>query len=204
MARAAATSSRACSRRCAPRASCAGDRVAGFVPNMPETIVAMLAAASLGAVWSSCSPDFGVAGRARPLRPDRAQGALHRRRLPLRRQAASTASRASPRSCRSCRASQRVVVRALRRRAAATCALPREGAAAGGFHRALHAASRSSSRGCPSTTRSTSCTPRAPRARRSASCTARAARCCSISRSISCTPTSSRATGCSTSPPAAG
>ena len=39
-----------------------GDRVAGYMPNMPETIVAMLAAASLGAVWSSCSPDFGVRG----------------------------------------------------------------------------------------------------------------------------------------------
>ncbi|MEX2649661.1 MAG: acetoacetate--CoA ligase [Alphaproteobacteria bacterium] len=40
----------------------AGDRVAGFLPNMPETIIAMLAAASLGAVWTSCSPDFGVQG----------------------------------------------------------------------------------------------------------------------------------------------
>lgn len=39
-----------------------GDRVAGFMPNIPETIVAMLAAASLGAVWSSCSPDFGFQG----------------------------------------------------------------------------------------------------------------------------------------------
>ncbi|MDP2620023.1 MAG: acetoacetate--CoA ligase [Hyphomicrobiales bacterium] len=39
-----------------------GDRVAGFLPNMPETIVATLATASIGAVWSSCSPDFGVAG----------------------------------------------------------------------------------------------------------------------------------------------
>jgi len=39
-----------------------GDRVAGFMPNMPETIIAMLAAVSLGAVWSSCSPDFGVKG----------------------------------------------------------------------------------------------------------------------------------------------
>ena len=39
-----------------------GDRVAGFVPNMPETIAAMLATASLGAIWSSCSPDFGVQG----------------------------------------------------------------------------------------------------------------------------------------------
>ena len=40
----------------------AGDRVAGFVPNIPEAIIAMLATASLGAVWSSCSPDFGVKG----------------------------------------------------------------------------------------------------------------------------------------------
>ncbi len=39
-----------------------GDRVVGFVPNMPESIIAMLAAASLGAIWSSCSPDFGIKG----------------------------------------------------------------------------------------------------------------------------------------------
>ncbi|MCG8692822.1 MAG: acetoacetate--CoA ligase, partial [Minwuiales bacterium] len=39
-----------------------GDRVAGFMPNMPETMMAMLAAASLGAIWSSCSPDFGIKG----------------------------------------------------------------------------------------------------------------------------------------------
>jgi acetoacetyl-CoA synthetase len=40
----------------------AGDRVVGFMPNMPETIIAMLAATSLGATWSSCSPDFGIKG----------------------------------------------------------------------------------------------------------------------------------------------
>lgn len=39
-----------------------GDRVAGFMPNMLETVVAMLATTSLGAVWSSCSPDFGIKG----------------------------------------------------------------------------------------------------------------------------------------------
>ncbi len=39
-----------------------GDRVAAYMPNMPETVIAMLAATSLGAVWSSCSPDFGVQG----------------------------------------------------------------------------------------------------------------------------------------------
>jgi acetoacetyl-CoA synthetase len=40
----------------------AGDRIAAMMPNMPETVAAMLAAASLGAVWSSCSPDFGEQG----------------------------------------------------------------------------------------------------------------------------------------------
>ena len=39
-----------------------GDRVAGFLPNMPETVIAMLAVTSLGAIWSSCSPDFGING----------------------------------------------------------------------------------------------------------------------------------------------
>uniref|UniRef100_A0A832ED84 Acetoacetate--CoA ligase n=1 Tax=Desulfacinum infernum TaxID=35837 RepID=A0A832ED84_9BACT len=39
-----------------------GDRIAGFVPNMIETVVAMLASVSVGAVWSSCSPDFGIKG----------------------------------------------------------------------------------------------------------------------------------------------
>ncbi|MGH8117412.1 MAG: acetoacetate--CoA ligase, partial [Rhodanobacteraceae bacterium] len=39
-----------------------GDRVAGYLPNIPETIIAMLATASLGATWSSASPDFGVNG----------------------------------------------------------------------------------------------------------------------------------------------
>ncbi len=39
-----------------------GDRVVGFLPNMPETVIAALAASSLGAIWSSCSPDFGNQG----------------------------------------------------------------------------------------------------------------------------------------------
>ena len=40
----------------------AGDRVAGYMPNMPETIIAMLATTSIGAIWSSASPDFGAQG----------------------------------------------------------------------------------------------------------------------------------------------
>ena len=39
-----------------------GDRVVGMMPNLPETVIAMLATTSIGAIWSSCSPDFGVAG----------------------------------------------------------------------------------------------------------------------------------------------
>ena len=63
-----------------------GDRVVAYMPNIPETIAAFLATASLGAVWSSCSPDFGARSRRRPLRADRAEGAADGRRLPLRRQ----------------------------------------------------------------------------------------------------------------------
>ena len=39
-----------------------GDRVAGYMPNIAETVIAMLATTSIGAIWSSCSPDFGVRG----------------------------------------------------------------------------------------------------------------------------------------------
>ncbi len=39
-----------------------GDRVAGFLPNLPETVIGILAANAIGAIWSSCSPDFGVQG----------------------------------------------------------------------------------------------------------------------------------------------
>ena len=39
-----------------------GDRVAGLLPNMAETVVSMLATSSIGAIWTSCSPDFGVQG----------------------------------------------------------------------------------------------------------------------------------------------
>jgi acetoacetyl-CoA synthetase len=59
-----------------------GDRVAAFLPNIPEAIVAMLATASLGGVWSSCSPDFGtdaVLDRFGPVEPKvlvAARGAL--------------------------------------------------------------------------------------------------------------------------------
>ena len=49
-----------------------GDRVVAYLPNIPETIIAFLACASIGAVWSSCSPDFGfrsVTDRFRQIEP---------------------------------------------------------------------------------------------------------------------------------------
>ncbi len=39
-----------------------GDRIAGFITNIPEAVIGMLAATSIGAIWSSCSPDFGLQG----------------------------------------------------------------------------------------------------------------------------------------------
>ncbi|MHC4308253.1 MAG: AMP-binding protein, partial [Planctomycetota bacterium] len=39
-----------------------GDRVAAVIPNCPEAVIAALAASSIGAIWSSCSPDFGLSG----------------------------------------------------------------------------------------------------------------------------------------------
>jgi acetoacetyl-CoA synthetase len=50
------------SRALAHAGVAAGDRVAAILPNMPEAIVGLLGTAALGAVWSSCSPDFGVQG----------------------------------------------------------------------------------------------------------------------------------------------
>ena len=51
-----------CTGRWPPPGSGPGDRVCAVVPNMPESIVSFLAVASLGAIWSSCSPDFGERG----------------------------------------------------------------------------------------------------------------------------------------------
>ena len=50
------------SRRCAAAGSASATASPRCCPNMPEAIAAMLAAASLGAIWSSCSPDFGERG----------------------------------------------------------------------------------------------------------------------------------------------
>ena len=54
--------SRGCSRRCAAAGVGVGDRVAAMLPNGPEAIALVLATTSIGAIWSSCSPDFGERG----------------------------------------------------------------------------------------------------------------------------------------------
>ena len=62
-----------------------GDRVVAYLPNIPQAMVAMLATASVGAIWASVSPDFGAARRPGPPRPAGAGRPAGRRRLPLRR-----------------------------------------------------------------------------------------------------------------------
>ena len=80
-----------------------GDRVVAYMPNIPETAAAFLACASLGAVWSSCSPDFGARSRDRPLRADRAEGAARDPHATATTAASSTAPRRSTRSSARCR-----------------------------------------------------------------------------------------------------
>jgi acetoacetyl-CoA synthetase len=60
-----------------------GDRVAACLPNIPETLAAMLACASLGAVWTCCAPEMGVTG-VRPAGPGRPRGPAGDRRVPIR------------------------------------------------------------------------------------------------------------------------
>jgi hypothetical protein len=62
-----------------------GDRVAAYLPNTPETMVAFLAVVSLGAVWSVCAPDMGTPAVLDRFPPDRAQGADRLQRRALRR-----------------------------------------------------------------------------------------------------------------------
>ena len=64
-----------------------GDRVVGYLPNIPETLIAFLAAASLGAIWAACPPEFGPRSVIDRFAIARAEGAAGRRRLPLRREA---------------------------------------------------------------------------------------------------------------------
>ena len=72
---------------CSGWASSRGTASSRYLPNIPETIVAFLATASLGAVWATCPPEFGVRSVLASARPALTDGPAGRRRLPLRRQA---------------------------------------------------------------------------------------------------------------------
>jgi acetoacetyl-CoA synthetase len=80
-----------------------GDRVAALAPNSPETLVAFLATASLGAIWSSCSPDFGpraVADRFTQLAPTVLLTVDSYRYAPTRHRDRHGTSRSPARACR--------------------------------------------------------------------------------------------------------
>ena len=154
-----------------------GDRVAAWLPNIPETCELMLATAALGGVFSSCSPDFGVDGvldRFGQIRP-RVLVAADGYRYGARSSTAWSAWERSPPRCPassgswSCRSWMRLpTCAASRMRCPGKPSWPRiPPAVPQGW----------SSPPCPSITRSTCCTPRAPRACPSPSSTGRAASC---------------------------
>ena len=180
-----------------------GDRVAAMLPNMPEAIAGMLATASLGAIWSSCSPDFGVEGvldrfgQIEPVVFIACDGYWYNgKQNDVSGKVKDIAARLP------------TLLPHPRRRLSAH---RREGRLGHSGRRRLRPGHRwrssrrtSRSSGCLSRIRSTSCSRRARPACRNASCIRPAARCSSTSRSIACMPASARATASSTSPPAAG
>ena len=156
----------------------AGDRVAAFMPNMPESVIAMLACASIGATWCSCSPDFGVRGvvdRFGQIAPKLLFGVdgyyYNGKTHDCAAEAAGHPGRAAHR-----RAARRRPLHGAHSRRSTGCATRKRGPTS----RHPMRRARSSSPPCPSIIRSTSCSPPAPPACPSASCTAPAARCCSI------------------------
>ena len=146
-------------------------------PTCPAPSIAMLATTSLGAIWSSCSPDFGVQGVLDRFGQIEPKVLVRRGRLLLQRQD----DRLRCRACRdmpgSCRRVENTIVVPYTRRDPRIGDIPRAMTCTISWRRSARGTSRSSA--CPSTIRSTSCTPRARPACRSASCTARAAPCCS-------------------------
>ncbi len=178
-----------------------GDRVAGYLPNLPETIIAMLATTALGAVWSSASPDFGVEGvldRFGQIEPKvlfAVDGYPYAgKRLDIRAKVAAVAAGIP--------GLKRTVLVPFLDPAADPG--PVAGAVLYADYKWEKPTRRSPSRSCPSTTRSTFSTlPARPGSRRR-SCTAPAARCCSTSRNTGCIAMRARAIASSISRPAAG
>ena len=174
-----------------------GDRVVAMVPNSVETLVAFLATASLGAVWSSCSPDFGaraVLDRFAQIEPTvlvAVDGYRYNgRAFDVRERVAGAAEGAADAEGDGAGAAPR----------------PRRDAgrhgAVGGAHRHDRAAGVHA--GARSTTRCGCCTPRGRPGCPRASCSRTAGSSSSTSRRWRCTTTSARATGSCGSPPPAG
>ena len=155
----------------------AGDRVAGYLPNLPQTVIAMLASASIGAIWSSCSPDFGVQGvldRFGQIEPKvlfAADGYWYNGK------AIDSLAKVAEIAQRLPTLARVVVVPYLGGNADLSRRAERD--ASGRFHRALRRARHRVRAIAVRPSRSTSCIPPAPPACPSASCTAPAARCCS-------------------------
>jgi acyl-coenzyme A synthetase/AMP-(fatty) acid ligase len=158
-----------------------GDRVAAYVPNLPEVVGAVLGATSLGAVWSSCSPDFGVQGvldRFGQIEPRvlfTVDGYWYNGKpLSILDKVAEVAARLPT--------VERVVVIPYLETSGQGPATSRDPQCRelAGIPRQTARRRRSNSRSSLSTIRSTSCSRRARRARPSASCTGRAEPCCSI------------------------
>ena len=155
-----------------------GDRVAAMLPNMPEAVAVMLATASLGAIFSSCSPDFGERGvldRFGQIEPKlffAVDGYWYNgKEVDVAEKVKAIAEKLP--------SAVRTVVVPYLGRAEELAADFRERRLARCLRRGFSTGARSPSNGCPSITRSTSSSPPARPARRNASCTAPAARCCS-------------------------
>ena len=167
-----------------------GDRVAALLPNVPEAIIGLLATASLGAIWSSCSPDFGarsVIDRFAQIEPTvliACDGYTYAGKDFSRTQMLGDVVAALP------GLSAVVLVNLLGEPDPDLEHLDADGTT---WARGRARASRSSRR-CRSIIRCGWCTPRAPRACRSPSCTATAGSSSSTSRRSPSTRTSSPAT----------
>ena len=182
-----------------------GDRVAAFLPNIPEALVGLLAAASLGAIWSSCSPDFGagsVIDRFAQIAPKvlfAVAGYSYGGKTFPRAEAVAEIVGGLP------SLSALVLVGDHPDRSAVPQAVGRAAwkCCTGTSLPPAARAARSSPR-CRSATRSGCCTPPAPPGCPRRSCTATAASCWSTSRRSRCTRTSARAMCSSGTPPPAG
>ncbi len=166
-----------------------GDRVVAYMPNIPETLIAFLATASLGAIWSSAAPEFGarsVIDRFAQIEPKvllAVDGYRHGGKDFDRRAVVAEILAELP------TVSDTVLVPYLFEHA---CTSSAEGLHLGGAARARRGRGADASSRCRSTIRCGCSTPRARRACRRRSCTGTAGSCWSSSRRATCTWTCSR------------